>query len=172
MKEELKNLFSNYLSEKTSNVDEVIWDEEPITFKEFICSPEHMNFPPYSDRQMDVMDFMFGDDPKKIFENEHSLAVLALGKGSGKDTMAVHATDYVVYVLLCCHNPLSLFKGVTADYLDILNVAYNHRQAVDIFMAKLILSIKNWKWLRNKYKLVDSNEKTLILNSAFRKKSI
>lgn len=81
MKEELKNLFSTYLNEKTSNIDEVIWDEEPITFKEFIRSPEHMNFPPYSDRQMDVMDFMFGDDPKKIFENEHSLAVLALGKG-------------------------------------------------------------------------------------------
>lgn len=157
MKEELKSLFDDYFKED-NNSDEVLWDEEPITFKEFIHSPEHMNFPPYSDRQMDIMDFMFGDDPKKIFENEHSLAILALGKGSGKDTMAVHATDYVVYVLLCCHNPLSLFKGVTADYLDILNVAYNHRQAVDVFMAKLILSVKNWKWLRNKYKLVDSGK--------------
>ena len=157
---DLNNIFEEYFKESDDgqNVNQVIWDEEPITFKEFVHSPEHMNFPPYSERQLDVMDFMFGDEPKKIFENEHSLAILALGKGSGKDTMAVHATNYVVYVLLCCRNPLSLFKGVTADYLDILNVAYNHRQAVDVFMAKLILSVKNWKWLRNKYRLVDSGK--------------
>ena len=155
----LENIFDDYFKdEKLINSNEVIWDEEPITFKEFIYSPIHMNFPPYSERQMDVMDFMFGDDPKNIFENEHSLAILAFGKGSGKDTLSVHATLYVVYILLCCHNPLSLFKGVTADYLDILNVAYNHRQAVDVFMAKLIMSVKNWKWLKNKYKYVDSGK--------------
>ena len=101
---------------------------------------------------------MFGDEPKKIFENEHSLAVLAWGKGSGKDTVSCHATLYVVYVLLCCKNPTKLFKGVTADYLDILNVAYNHRQSVDVFMAKLILAVKNWKWLKKKYKYVDSGK--------------
>ena len=77
---------------------------------------------------------------------------------SGKDTMSVHATLYVVYLLLCCKNPLSLFKGVTSDYIDILNVAYNYRQAIDVFMAKLILSVKNWRWLRNKYKYIDSGK--------------
>ena len=156
---DLNKIFDNYFQEQeTQNSDEILWDEEPITFKEFLESSEHMNFPSYSDRQMDVMDFMFGDEPKKIFENEHSLAILAFGKGAGKDTMSVHATLYVVYVLLCCHNPLSLFTGVTADYLDILNVAYNHKQAVDVFMAKLVLSVKNWKWLKNKYKFVDSGK--------------
>ena len=156
---DLNKIFDNYFQEQeVKNSDETLWDEEPITFKEFLESSEHMNFPSYSDRQMDVMDFMFGDEPKKIFENEHSLAILAFGKGSGKDTMSVHATLYVVYVLLCCHNPLSLFTGVTADYLDILNVAYNHKQAVDVFMAKLVLSVKNWKWLKNKYKFVDSGK--------------
>lgn len=155
----LNNIFEEYFQEQNiQNSNEVMWDEEPITFSEFLYSPEHMNFPPYSERQMDIMDFMFGDDPKKIFENEHSLCILALGKGSGKDTMSVHATLYTVYILLCCHNPLTLFKGVTADYIDILNVAYNHRQALDIFMAKLVLAVKNWKWLRNKYKYVDSGK--------------
>ena len=156
---DLNNIFDEYFQEeKSKNSNEILWDEEPVTFQEFLYFPEHMNFPPYSDRQMDIMDFMFGDDPKKIFENEHSLCILALGKGSGKDTMSVHATLYTVYILLCCHNPLSLFKGVTADYIDILNVAYNHRQAVDIFMAKLVMAVKNWRWLRNKYKYVDSGK--------------
>lgn len=156
---DLNNIFEEYFQEqKSKNSNEILWDEDPVTFKEFLYSSEHMNFPPYSERQMDIMDFMFGDDPKKIFENEHSLCILALGKGSGKDTMSVHATLYTVYILLCCHNPLSLFKGVTADYIDILNVAYNHRQAVDIFMAKLVMAVKNWRWLRNKYKYVDSGK--------------
>ena len=156
---DLNKLFDDYFEEqKEQKSDEVIWEEDPVTFKEFIASPEHMNFPPYSQRQLDVFDFMFGDEPKKIFENEHSLAVLAWGKGSGKDTVSCHATLYVVYVLLCCKNPTKLFKGVTADYLDILNVAYNHRQSVDVFMAKLILAVKNWKWLKKKYKYVDSGK--------------
>lgn len=394
---DLNKLFDDYFEEqKEQNSDDVIWEEDPVTFEEFIGSAEHMNFPPYSQRQLDVFSFMFGDEPKKIFENEHSLAVLAWGKGgfkkdkvitdvktgeshtieewsildkavniysydfnknkkvinkikpfkegtgaiykiitdsnkefivdsehkfytdkfvyqkvkelfcgskiyclgkqkqntynykieveerkkqllkcgynfvekpfeitfnyknytyhytpsllvldkdnanlyieefvqnlkyynlqqlelikqefkrlgfefyvygndfynltkyghfesiksiecvgeddfygfcspvhkniivdnvihhnSGKDTVSCHATLYVVYVLLCCKNPTKLFKGVTADYLDILNVAYNHRQSVDVFMAKLILSVKNWKWLKKKYKYVDSGK--------------
>lgn len=155
----IENIFKDYFNkQKLKNTDEVIWDEEPITFKEFISSSEHMNFPSLSERQMDVFDFMFGDDPKKIFENEHSLSVLAWGKGSGKDTIAYLCLLYIVYVLLCCRNPLSLFVGVNADYLDILNVAYNHKQAVEVFMAKLVLAVKNWKWLKSKYKYVDSGK--------------
>ena len=76
----LNSIFEDYFKEEIKNdSNEVIWDEEPVTFSEFLKSPEHMNFPSYSERQMDIMDFMFGDDPKKIFENEHSLAILALG---------------------------------------------------------------------------------------------
>lgn len=156
---DLNKLFQDYLQEdNNSNSNQIEWDENPITFKEFINSPLHMNFPPYSERQLDVFDFMFGDDPKKIFENEHYLAILAWGKGSGKDTVSVHGTLYIVYVLLCCKDPLKLFKGVTADYIDILNVAYSHVQAKDIFMAKLIMSVKNWAWLKNKYKYIDSGK--------------
>ena len=82
---DLSKLFDDYFEEqKEQNSDEVMWEEDPVTFKEFIASPEHMNFPPYSQRQLDVFDFMFGDEPKKIFENEHSLAVLAWGKGGFK----------------------------------------------------------------------------------------
>ena len=161
MKEELKSLFDEYFNEiNPMSSEEPIWEEEPVSFREFVASPEHMNFPPLSERQMDVFDFMFGEDPKKIFENEHYLSILAWGKGSGKDTIAYLCSLYVVYVLLCCKNPLSLFKGVHADYIDILNVAYNHRQSIDVFMAKLVLAVKNWKWLRGRYRFIDSGRST------------
>lgn len=157
----LSEIFDDYLKSETPLDENIsVWEEEPVSFREFVSSPEHMNFPTLSERQMDVFDFMFGEDPKKIFENEHYLSILAWGKGSGKDTIAYLCCLYVVYVLLCCKNPLSLFKGVTADYLDILNVAYNHRQAVDVFMAKLVLAVKNWKWLRGRYRFVDSGRST------------
>ena len=153
----LENIFEDYFKEDVqTNSNEVIWDEEPITFKEFVHSAEHMNFPPLSERQMDVFDFMFGDDPKKIFENEHYLSILAWGKGSGKDTIAYLCTLYIVYVLLCCHEPTRLFRGVYADYLDILNVAYSYPQAIQIFFAKLKNAVKDWRWLKNKYKYIDS----------------
>lgn len=78
----LNNIFEDYFKdEQIKSSDEIIWEEDPITFKEFVQSPLHMNFPPLSERQMDVFDFMFGDDPKKIFENEHYLSILAWGKG-------------------------------------------------------------------------------------------
>ena len=153
----LENIFTDYFKDSDEyNSNEVVWDEEPITFKEFVHSPEHMNFPPLSERQMDVFDFMFGDDPKKIFENEHYLSILAWGKGSGKDTIAYLCTLYVVYVLLCCHEPTKLFRGVYADYLDILNVAYSYPQAIQIFFAKLKNAVKDWRWLKNKYRYIDS----------------
>lgn len=135
------------------------------------CQNLGIEFHVYNKNEYDILDNLEFDEIESIEEvgeddfygfcsplHKNIIVDDIIHHNSGKDTMAVHATDYVVYVLLCCHNPLSLFKGVTADYLDILNVAYNHRQAVDIFMAKLILSIKNWKWLRNKYKLVDSGK--------------
>ena len=77
---------------------------------------------------------------------------------SGKDTVSVHATLYVVYVLLCCKDPTALFKGVHADYLDILNVAYSYPQAIQIFFAKLRNAVKDWTWLKNKYRYVDSGK--------------
>ena len=77
---------------------------------------------------------------------------------SGKDTISVLATLYTVYILLCCKDPLSLFKGVNSDFIDILNVAYNARQAKDVFFAKLVKSVKEWEWLRGKYPYIDSGK--------------
>ena len=156
---QLNSIFEDYFKEESDvHTDEVIWEEDPIPFKEFVHSPLHMNFPPYSERQLDAMEFMFGEDGKTCFENEHSLCVLIWGKGSGKDTVSVHATLYVVYVLLCCKDPTALFKGVHADYLDILNVAYSYPQAIQIFFAKLRNAVKDWTWLKNKYRYVDSGK--------------
>ncbi len=160
------NELDSYLKEvvslstkKTGEKEQVIWEEDPVTFQEFLTSPDHLGFPGYSDRQMDVVKFMFGKDPKKIFDNENYLCLLEWGKGSGKDTLAIHLTMYSVYVLLCCKNPHSLFLGIDKNStIDIINVAYNAKQASSVFFLRLVNCVKNWKWLRNKYKYVESGK--------------
>lgn len=78
---------------------------------------------------------------------------------SGKDTICCHAVLYCVYLLLCCKNPHKLFRGIDAtSYMDIVNVAYNIQQARDVFFTKLVEAVKKWKWLREKYKFVESGK--------------
>lgn len=58
-----------------------VWKEDPVTFREFVVSKEHMAFPKLSDRQYGPSDFMFGKDPKTIFDNGNSTCILAWSKG-------------------------------------------------------------------------------------------
>lgn len=155
----LLNDFLNECKKKNDLDNNVVWEDNPVNFEEFITSPEHMNFPPYSERQFDGMNYLFGKEPKESFNNGVSLAVLQVGKGGGKDTICCHAVLYCVYLLLCCSNPYKLFRGIdSTSYMDIVNVAYNIQQARDVFFTKLIEAVKNWKWLREKYKYVESGK--------------
>lgn len=157
----IDNLLNNFLEEckKEEVEDKVIWEEQPVTFKEFVTSKEHMNFPPYSERQLDGMNYLFGEEPKNSFDNGVSCAILEVGKGGGKDTICCHAVLYCVHLLLCCKNPYKLFRGIdSTSYMDIVNVAYNIQQARDVFFTKLVEATKKWKWLREKYKFVESGK--------------
>ena len=162
MTKKIDNLLKSLLiqtEEEVREETEVIWEEEPVTFEEFITSKEMMNFPPYSERQLDAMNYLLGTDPKNTFNNGVSFSVLVWGKGSGKDTISCHAVLYCVYLLLCCKNPYKLFRGIDASsYMDIVNVAYNKTQSTQVFFTKLVESVKNWKWLRNKYRYVESGK--------------
>jgi len=134
------------------SLSSVFWDENPVTFKQFITSPDHMGFPPYGDRQYQVADFVLGDDPKKIFSNDNSTAILEWGKGSGKDTISCHIILYVNYVLLCMRRPQAMFPGIAPrDAIDSINVAYSASQALNVFFDKLKNNVLNWGWLKRKY---------------------
>lgn len=297
MSKKIDNLLKSFLIETDKEEQEsreVVWEEEPVSFEEFITSKEMMNFPPYSDRQLDAMNYLLGTEPKNTFNNGIALAVLCWGKGclaketilenaltrekytieelykqqksipifcydektkkqtiematapwiagkgsifevktesgkcinvfehhqfytkngwkklselsigdeifnfvhefekiksitylredeyydlevnkyhnylahglynhnSGKDTISCHAVLYCVYLLLCCKNPYRLFRGIDASsYMDIVNVAYNKTQSTQVFFTKLVESVKNWKWLRNKYRYIESGK--------------
>jgi hypothetical protein len=141
------------------------WDEEPVTFRNFITAKDHMNFPSYSERQYQVADFMLGTNPKKIFENANTLAVLEWGKGSGKDTISCHIILYVIHVLMCMRKPQDYFPGIgPTDTIDCINVAYSAAQATAVFFDKMKNNCLTWPWLKKNYpiklsgKVVDPTE--------------
>lgn len=133
------------------------------------CQKLGIEFHVYNKNEYDILDNIEFDEIESIEEigeddfygfcsplHKNIIVDDIIHHNSGKDTIAYLCTLYVVYVLLCCHEPTKLFKGVHADYLDILNVAYSYPQAIQIFFAKLRNAVKDWKWLRNKYQYIDS----------------
>lgn len=130
-----------------------IFDEIPLSIKDFILSPTHMNFKTISERQLRMMDFMLGGDIEKVFLNNRNLAVLVYGKGSGKDLCIVNMFCYVVYYLLCLKNPQKFFGVMKDDTFDIVNVAASREQANQVFFEMLKRKLQSWEWLKNRYKI-------------------
>ena len=67
---------------KVKSDDDIWLTKNLLTFSDFCASADHMNFPPLSDKQKQMAEYMFGTDPKKTFDNNRTLAVLIWGKGS------------------------------------------------------------------------------------------
>lgn len=131
---------------------DMVWKyDNVLTFKDFCESPDHMGFPPLSERQLAVADYMFGNDPKRIFHNNRNLAVLVWGKGSGKDTISVLMICYVVYVLLCLKNPQNFLGLPDHDAIDLYNVAASKEQAQTVFFQNMKSRIMHWPWLRGQW---------------------
>lgn len=160
--------------------EESLWAiQNVLTFKDFCASPDHMNFPPLTDRQTMPSEYMFGDDPKRMFDTGRDLAVLVWGKGAGKDTLAVLMILYIVYVLLCTKNPQKLLGQADHADIDLLNVAASQEQADTVFFHKLKTAVQNWSWLKSRYDIqtsgrlysssnqkIETNTKVTITNDA------
>jgi len=153
----MQNLNKTVIDVFSSELDNVLvpygikWVEKPVSFRMFVESEEHMDFPPLSERQYEVADFMLGDEVEKIFDNRNTVAVLLYGKGAGKDTLACLIILYIVYWLLCLESPQLFFNLPEGDAIDILNVAANADQASTVFFDKFRERVIRWSWLRARY---------------------
>ena len=138
--------------------EETPWRWEPVTFREFASSKDHMNFPYLSPRQLEVADALLNLDPKKTFllsEKKFTTALCVFGKGSGKDTLASIIMCYLIHILLCLKKPYHFLTGydVADASLDMVNVAYNYEQAHAVFFTMFKNRVRRWKWLRSKFRI-------------------
>jgi len=141
------------------------FEEIPLTAKDFILSPSHMDFRAISARQLRLVEFMCGNDVTRVFDNNRNLAVVVWGKGSGKDTIISMLFCYFIYWLLCLESPAETFGLSNIDTIDIINVAASREQATQIFFEMLKRRIQNWPWLRQKYKVVISSNIPPVIKS-------
>lgn len=79
----LDNIFNDILNVKEENDNLIKWEEDPVTFREFLTSKEHLDFPEYSARQYDAIDALFGTEPKNTFFNDDACWLLLLIWGKG-----------------------------------------------------------------------------------------
>ena len=138
-----------------NELDETLWiNKTLLSFPDFCGSADHMRFPPLSDRQQRVADFMFGEDPKRMFENGRNTAVLCWGKGGGKDTISSLMLLYVVYVLLNLKNPQRFLGLPDNASIDLLNIAASKEQAQTVYFQIFKTMVLNWQWLRGQWDIV------------------
>ena len=151
--EEIELQFPDVHAAETG-ADSMIWEEDPVTFREFCESGAFLDAFSLSDRQYQDAELLIGNDPKKMFDpsRENSILVMVYGKGGGKDEVASRISLYVVYVLLCMRSPQEYLIGVkSASTLHIINVAKKGRQAQEIFFTYF----RNWllrsRWFRDRF---------------------
>lgn len=70
-------------------------------------------------------------------------AAIMVGKGGGKDRLVAILMARIVYLLLCLKDPCSYFQQGRDSHIDLLNLAYNAKQAHTIFFKYFLNTIQD-----------------------------
>lgn len=134
----LDNLLTDMKKQYYANKAEESKDIKPVSLKKFLYSKEYLNIPfVLGPRQYQFMLAMDEDKPRNCKYNE---AILAWGKGSGKDNLVALYFARRAYKLLCMADPHGHFKSQS---FELLNVAASEDQAKGVFFKYLADTFKN-----------------------------
>lgn len=138
--------------------EEEAWIEDPVPFRDFVESDEHLGLPPLSEKQYGCIYKVLGDDPKKVFSPERTVdyGVWVWGKGSGKDYCCSIVQAYVAYILLELKDPQGYFLFGKKENLDVLNIARKGTQAQQIYFEKFKARLEGWRWLQENFTIIES----------------
>lgn len=142
-----------------------VFEEMPVDLNTFLYDKNFMRLPPLSLIQEEVIERgsqiykeetlikLYGPEKgKDIWEKKTTVnMLLMLGKGSGKDFVSRIICAYSVYKLLCLRDPAAYFGKPSGDAIDIVNMAINARQAINVFFNGLLKDIKNCAWFAGKF---------------------
>ena len=138
-----------------------VWKAEPLGWKDFFSSKDHMAFPRLSEKQIEFCSTLLPDDPRKTFDRDNrpkTVGVLLVAKGGGKDALSMMLVCYLVQILLCLRKPFEFVYGadVSGEPIDIIIVAPRGRTSEKVTFEKLKQRVLHWKWLKENYKIVQS----------------
>lgn len=99
---------------------------------------------------LDTLIRLYGEEEgKRRYAYTENEIITMLGKGSGKDYMAMISCAFVVYKLLCLRNPATYFGMGDGSAIDIVNIAYNADQANRVFFKGFKQLVERSPWFQN-----------------------
>lgn len=161
---------TNVVSGKSVHPD---WDYDPVNFKVFCESNDHMKMLPSDWKASDVDGALskkqyhdclaiLGDDPLKMFDPEvrkFTFGGLLWAKGSGKDLVCSLLQAYIVHILLCLKDPQDFFGFAPGEPCDILNVGKKGMQAERVYFTKFRARLLKWEWMLTKFNVTDEGRR-------------
>lgn len=78
---------------------------------------------------------------------------------SGKDLTTSMFQNYIFYLTLCLDSPTRYFgMPGTEEQIDIVNVAQNQTQSVNVFFKRFTARLKKWPWLMRHFLVTDKGK--------------
>ena len=142
------------------------FEEVPVDLQTFLYSKDYFGLPKLSAIQEEIVERgsqiykketlakLHGHEKANwIMDNRTTMfLLLMLGKGSGKDFISRIICVYSVYKLLCLRDPAAYYGKPSGDQIDIVNMAINARQALNVFFNALVKDFKKIPWFEGKFK--------------------
>ncbi len=159
-------------------------EEVPVDIEEFIQSEGYLNLPKIKlshdqkssvlamtqvYRKETLMTFMTPAEAEARFKQTCREVILQVGKGGGKDEVSAIACCYLVYLLLCLRDPAEYYGKPKGDRIDIVNIAINAEQALNVFFSKVSRTLKSSNWFRGKYEAKENGEPSQARQVSFNK---
>lgn len=136
-----------------------VWDEIPVSFKEFCESPLYAGSDSPSEEAYFEVDRIIGTRPDKIFSPERKIreAIWLIGKGGGKGFVTTLLFCYMWYVVHCLRSPHKFFGVAKEDPLDFVTVALSASQSNRLF-DRIVKRIQVNRWFQTHYNLILSGK--------------
>jgi len=141
----------SYMADRIAvNTEDDVWEEEPVSFREFVESPDFLDlkFDPETGRGCRPKIMEYGE---AIVADNVREAILLLGKGSGKGFISSIIHAYGIYECLCLRDPQKYYGLAPGSALYFVNTARNEKQAKKVFFKEFTAKIKGCPWFDGKY---------------------
>lgn len=135
-----------------------LFDIDPIPLESFLYEKAYLGLPHLSEIQTDLVRRMTSIYPQSVLDllgwsayPDIDVIVALLGKGSGKDFITRASVARCVYLLLCLHDPHSVYGSDRASSIDVINMSFTSYQAKNIFFTPLVRMLEASAFFKDRF---------------------
>lgn len=141
----LNHLSEEELEEFVKELEtDTIFEETPVGIREFILSPDYLNFSASGSIWEEVLLTL-----EEMFSGKYEEAYVSAGLGAGKSTLASLAMLYVAYRILIVKDPHTAYRLVQGHPIEILNLSVNENLAKEVVFSYCLAACENSTFFKN-----------------------